>query len=208
MATGVVVSVGATQEADAGGPRAPTPQLERGRAVYVLSACHFCHGVDLTQAQMGATDLMRSPLIAADQNGNLIGAVVRAGKPNLQTAMPAYPDMTAQEVADLAAYIHYLRQAGRYRALITALLAEGNASAGEVYFAANCTSCHSRSRDLAAIGARLPLAALRERLLRPAATPSPSASDAVTVGQRQHLRLLERYTEADIRNLLAFLQRP
>jgi len=50
-------------KADAGGFPAPTPELERGRAVYVLSSCHFCHGVDLTGAQMGATDLMHSPLI-------------------------------------------------------------------------------------------------------------------------------------------------
>src|SRR5262245_34789416 len=104
-------------KADAGGLPAPTSDLERGRAVYVLSSCHFCHGVDLTGAQMGATDLMHSPLVAADQNGNVIGPVVRAGKPNLQTAMPSYPDLTAQEIADLAAYVHYLRRQGRYREL-------------------------------------------------------------------------------------------
>ena len=55
---------------DAGGFPAPTPELERGRAVYVLNACHFCHGIDLTGAQMGATDLMHAPIVAADRDGN------------------------------------------------------------------------------------------------------------------------------------------
>ena len=91
---------------------APTVALERGRTVYVLNTCHFCHGVDLTKATMGAAVLMHSPLVGADENGNVIGAVVRAGIPNLQTSMPSYPDLTQQEVEDLAAYIHYLRQLG------------------------------------------------------------------------------------------------
>ena len=50
---------------DAGGPVAPTTTLERGRTVYVLSSCHFCHGIDLTGASMGAADLMHSPLVGA-----------------------------------------------------------------------------------------------------------------------------------------------
>ena len=102
---------------DAGGMPAPTVALERGRTVYVLNTCHFCHGVDLTKATMGAAVLMHSALVGADENGNVIGAIVRAGIPNLQTSMPSYPDLTQQEVEDLAAYIHYLRQLGRHREL-------------------------------------------------------------------------------------------
>lgn len=206
------VSLGSAQSAqgkrDAGGIPAPTPELERGRAVYVLSSCHFCHGVDLTGAQMGATDLMHSPLIAADQNGNFIGPVVRAGKPNLQTAMPSYPDLTAQEVSELAAYVHYLRRQGRYRELTMERDEQGDARAGETYFNANCAACHSKSGDLAAIAAKYAGGALRARMLRPSDEPAPTGTDQTAVGRVQHGKLLERYTPADVRNVIAFLREP
>src|SRR5215469_7727412 len=82
---------------DAGGYPAPTPELERGRTVYVTSPCHFCHGIDLTGAAMGAANLATSALVGHDQNGSLIGAVVRAGLPNLQTSMPQCSDYTDQQ---------------------------------------------------------------------------------------------------------------
>jgi len=194
-------------KADAGGFPAPTPELERGRSVYVLSSCHFCHGVDLTGAQMGATDLMHSPLIAADQNGNFIGPVVRAGKPNLQTAMPSYPDLTSQEIADLAAYVHYLRRQGRYRELTMDADEQGDARAGENYFNANCATCHSRSGDLAGVASKYG-AALRSRVLRPSDDPAPSGTDRTAAGRIQHGKLLERYTPADVRNVIAFVREP
>ena len=64
------------QERDAGGFKAPTAALERGRAVYVLNHCHFCHGVDLTRATMGAANLSQSPLVGTDEDGNVIGPIV------------------------------------------------------------------------------------------------------------------------------------
>ena len=106
----VVLAQQPTGPRDAGGYPAPNPELERGRAVYVLNHCHFCHGVDLTRSVMGATDLMRSPLVGADVDGNLIGPVVRAGKPNLQTAMPSYTELTDTEIREMSRYIHFLRE--------------------------------------------------------------------------------------------------
>ena len=73
----------ARQERDAGGFKAPTVALERGRAVYVLNHCHFCHGDDLTRATMGAANLSQSALVGADEDGNMIGPLVKAGLPNL-----------------------------------------------------------------------------------------------------------------------------
>jgi mono/diheme cytochrome c family protein len=190
---------------DAGGFPAPTPELERGRAVYVLNACHFCHGIDLTGAQMGATDLMHAPIVAADRDGNVIGAVARAGKPNLQTAMPQYPELTAQQVSELAGYIHYLRQVGRYKELRAQSDTGGNAMAGEMYFAAQCSRCHSRG-DFAGVTTKYSAADLRSRLLRPGSIPAPAGTDSVAVGRREHLALLEHYSDADVRNVLAFLR--
>ena len=110
-------SAEAPQERDAGGFPAPTAALERGRTVYVLNHCHFCHGVDLTRATMGAANLSQSPLVGADKDGNVIGALVKAGLPNLQTAMPSYAELTSEEIVDLARYIHFLRQQARFREL-------------------------------------------------------------------------------------------
>jgi mono/diheme cytochrome c family protein len=101
------------RERDAGGFKAPTAALERGRAVYVLNHCHFCHGDDLTRATMGAANLSQSPLVGTDEDGNMIGPLVKAGLPNLQTAMPSYAELTSGEIVDLARYIHFLRQQAR-----------------------------------------------------------------------------------------------
>ena len=193
---------------DAGGYPAPTVELERGRTVYVLNACHFCHGVDLTRAVMGASDLMRSPLVGADQDGNVIGAIVRAGKPDLQTAMPQYKDLNDEEVRDLARYVHYLRQVGRYKQLTSTTDGEaGDPREGAAYFKRGCAGCHSRTGDLAGVATKYPQSALRDRLLRPAPDNAPPpGTDRIAEGRRQHLRLLELYQDADVKNLLAFLR--
>jgi cytochrome c oxidase cbb3-type subunit 3 len=193
---------------DAGGYPAPTTKLERGRTVYVISSCHFCHGIDLTGAAMGAADLMHLPLVGRDEDGNLIGPIVRAGLPNLQTAMPQYPDYTPQQISDLAAYVHYLRQQGRYRELTAATEAKssGDAKAGAEYFggAGKCGECHSVSGDLAGIGRRYDPAALRRRTLWPG--PETATSEGASAGMAAHLKLLERYSDMDVRNLMAYLQ--
>jgi cytochrome c oxidase cbb3-type subunit 3 len=144
---------------------------------------------------MGASDLMRSPIVAADQDGNVIGVIVRAGKPDLQTAMPRYQDLTEDEIRNLARYIHYLRQVGRYKQLTSAPDGDaGDAGAGAAYFKVNCAACHSRTGDLAGVAAKYPPSALRARLLRPSSDNLPPAgTDRIAEGHRQHLRLLERY---------------
>ena len=193
---------------DAGGYPAPSAKLERGRTVYVISSCHFCHGIDLTGAAMGAADLMHLPLVGRDEDGNLIGPIVRAGLPNLQTAMPQYPDYAPQQISDLAAYVHYLRQQGRYRELTSATEAAstGDAKAGAEYFAGagKCNACHSVSGDLSGIGRKYAAASLRNRMLRPG--PDTATSESASAGLAAHLKLLERYSDADVRNVLAYLQ--
>lgn len=193
---------------DAGGFPAPTPELERGRTVYVLSSCHFCHGIDLTGAAMGAADLLHLPLVGKDEGGNLIGPIVRAGLPNLQTAMPQYSDYTDRQISDLAAYIHYLRQQGRYRELTAVQEAtSGDSTKGRAYFegVGKCNSCHDAALNLRGVSAKYSAAELRRRLLRPEA--ANAVSDAArSAGLNAHLKLLERYSDADVENLLAYLR--
>jgi len=193
---------------DAGGYKAPTAALERGRAVYVLNHCHFCHGTDLTQATMGAANLVESVLVGLDQDGKSIGPLVRAGLPNLQTAMPSYRDLTAEEIVDLAQYIHFLRHQAKYKELVVApAQVAGDAQAGRTYFngVGNCASCHSPVGDLAGIGRKYDAATLRSRLLRPGPAMPVEGATAAS-GHAAHLRLLENYTRANVDNLLAYLQ--
>ena len=197
----------ARQERDAGGLKAPTAALERGRAVYVLNHCHFCHGVDLTQATMGAANLSQSPLVGADNDGNMIGPLVKAGLPNLQTAMPSYAELTSEEIVDLARYVHFLRQQARFREL--SRLADtpaGDRAAGEAHFngAGNCRSCHSVTGDLGGVGRKYDTPTLRLRLLRPGPA-MPSEGVGPTEGQAAHLKLLENYTAANVQDLVAYL---
>lgn len=197
----------AKPKVDAGGPVAPTAALERGRTVYVLSSCHFCHGIDLTGASMGAADLMHSPLVGADRNGNLIGSIVLAGLPNLQTAMPKFADLTKDQISDLAGYVHYLRQQGRYKELMTANLPAGDAKTGETYFdgSGGCSKCHSTT-DLATSVRKYDATTLRSRFLRPGpAVPADNVTPSA--GEQAHLRLLENYSPADVANALAYLER-
>jgi cytochrome c oxidase cbb3-type subunit 3 len=193
---------------DAGGYPAPTAALERGRTVYVLSSCHFCHGVDLTGAQMGAADLMHDPLIASDTRGEVIGAIVLAGLPNLQTAMPKYADMTPQQIRDLAAYIHFLRAQGRFRELTAASnQLAGNAAAGKIYFAGagQCGTCHSVDRDLAGVSTKYSEPALRAAMLRPGVSVPREGVD-MSAGGAAHQKILENLSAEDARNLLAYLR--
>jgi mono/diheme cytochrome c family protein len=192
---------------DAGGYQAPTAALERGRAVYVLNHCHFCHGVDLTRANMGAANLSQSPLVGADVDGAAIGVIVQAGLPNLQTAMPSYRDLTETQIVDLSRYIHYLRQQARYKVLMTPDAASGDATRGREYFkdTGGCAACHEGDSGLAGVARKLDANTLRARLLRPG-PPKPVEGVEPTAGQAAHLRLLENYSVADVEDLLAYLR--
>lgn len=191
---------------DAGGYRAPTSELERGRKVFVESSCHFCHGVDLTQTSMGSADLLHSAIVGADVDGNLIGPIVKAGLPNLQTSMPSFYDLSDRELRDLARYVHYLRQQGRYQELMAAARNTGDAEAGKSYFngAGGCSKCHSPSGDLADIATRYDAKTLRSKFLMPDGT-APKQDAAPSAATRQHLHILENYDPSDVDNVLAYL---
>ena len=158
---------------------------------------------------MGAANLVESAMVGLDQDGKSIGPLVRAGLPNLQTAMPSYRDLTGEEIVDLARYVHFLRQQAKYKELVvtSTQAPAGDMQAGRTYFngVGNCASCHSPVGDLAGITRKYDAATLRSRLLRPGPT-MPVEGAAVASGHAAHLRLLENYTRANVDNLLAYLQ--
>ncbi len=101
----------------------------------------------------GGSDLTRSKLVAEDNRGDKIGAVVRAGRPD--EGMPAFTVSDADLIA-MVAFIHDQKTksealGGGRRSVEEMDLATGNAEAGRRYFngAGGCAGCHSATGDLA-----------------------------------------------------------
>ena len=109
---------------------------------------------------MGGVNLLRSPLVLNDKDGELIYPVVHNGK---QTeGLPAMPPLPLPEadVKAVAAYIHSVAakmagQGGPPPGAAPELnILVGDATAGKGYFDGNCASCHSASGDLAGVASR------------------------------------------------------
>jgi len=193
------------------------PVLQRSKETFVLFGCAYCHGLDLV-SRGEATDLMHSALVGRDENGNLIGPLLRAGIP--QTAklspMPQFSDLSDNQIASLVRWIHYARAEGHYKEITAAKNpGPGNAAAGKWYFDEKCGSCHSASGDLANLGKKYDPSTLRERILRPKFLEDASSwglehlHDTKSAAARQrHQALLENYSAGDVQNLAAYLQTP
>jgi mono/diheme cytochrome c family protein len=190
------------------------PVMQYSKETYVLFGCAYCHGLDLTP-RGEATDLRRSVLVGGDQNANLIGPLLRAGIP--QTAklspMPQFSDLSDQQIAAIARWIHYARQRARYKELTESAAEPGDASAGRAYFDRTCASCHSTDRDLAGIGKKHDASALRAQILEPRSLINQPSyrvdrlrDTRTNTGREQHQTLLENYSADEVTNLVAHLQ--
>ena len=230
------------------------PELAAQGEARFAAACGFCHGRDAAGGSRGH-DLVRSELVADDDNGDLIGEVVRNGRPNTEMVAFSTSVVSADDLEAIVAFIHNQRHLfatleGGRRSVLPEDVAIGDADAGEQYFDDHCTACHAANRDLAGIGSRMQGLQLMMPMLNPWADrrgPSPSAA-MVTVteanGQRisgaleyqdeftialtlpngryrswqttdvdvsvedplqAHVDQLDRYTDADMHNVLAYL---
>jgi len=152
--------------------RAQTAE-ERGRAQFAQS-CGFCHGPNANGGTHGPS-LIRSAVVRHDENGNLIGAVIRDGRP--EQGMPAIP-LAPEKVADVVAFVKSRVAAADIRSANHSVrgsedhLLTGNAAAGKAFFegTGGCGTCHSPTGDLAGIARRYPAAVLQARFLYPKAT--------------------------------------
>jgi mono/diheme cytochrome c family protein len=194
------------------GPPLPDASMQAAKETYVGFGCAYCHGVTLTP-RGEAADLMHSPLVGSDTNGDTIAAILRAGMPRTAklSPMPQFSDLSDRQLHDIARYIHYARQQGRYKEIVEAKAAPGSAPTGGSYFAQNCGSCHVA--DLDGIGKKYDAAAIRDRLLKPSSLESPQVFtlDALTdtrmaTGRQRHHSLLENISPADVANLIAYFQ--
>ena len=144
------------------------PAIERGHKQFE-QACGFCHGPDATGAR--GPDLVRSTLVAHDVKGDLIGDVIRHGRPD--KGMPAMP-LTDGQVSDIAAFLHAraaeaLRSSGLPRGYPAEKLLTGNAEAGKTFFngPGGCNKCHSPSGDLEKVASKYSPIELEAHMLYP-----------------------------------------
>jgi cytochrome c oxidase cbb3-type subunit 3 len=159
---------------------------KRGRAQFAQS-CAFCHGLDATGGR--GPDLIRSALVAHDQKGELIGEVIRSGRPD--KGMPAIP-ATDEQVADIAAFLHAraleaLKSAEVPRGYPVEKLLTGNAEAGKTFFegAGGCKNCHAATGDLAGVAQKYPPIELEAHMLYPGEKPK---SAVITLPSGEQVR--------------------
>jgi cytochrome c oxidase cbb3-type subunit III len=132
--------------------------IERGRTLFGVN-CTACHGADARGGQLGGPNLLRSQLVLADQDGELIVPVVQKGRP--EKGMPPFP-LSAEDSQAIAEFIHSLTAAGRGQGSPPPSDAPppniliGDATAGQTFFGAKCGSCHSATGDLQGIASKVP----------------------------------------------------
>ncbi len=148
-------------------------EVAEGKAMF-QQKCGFCHGPDATGGE--GPDLLRSSLVSHDLKGNLIGQVVREGRP--AKGMPAF-DLNDMQIKQIAAFIHNSSKAlsslylsSRSIDYPLERLLVGSATAGKEYFdgAGKCSGCHSASGDLSHIASRYKPLDLQSRLVFPKGT--------------------------------------
>jgi mono/diheme cytochrome c family protein len=101
---GVTADSGTT--ADAGttadsGNTAPDPVA--GQAVFTAQGCPECHGANGKMTPPGGDEPFTAPAVQA-QTDTQLQNVIKSGK----GSMPAYPNLTAKQLADVVAYIRQL----------------------------------------------------------------------------------------------------
>lgn len=133
--------------------------IERGRTLYSV-ICSACHGVDARGGQLGGPNLLRSQLVLADEDGEAIIPVIQGGRP--EKGMPPMPNINTADAKVLATFLHSLLAAAGRQGSPPPVdtpppnVVVGDATAGQTFFAARCTTCHSATGDLQGIAARIP----------------------------------------------------
>jgi cytochrome c oxidase cbb3-type subunit 3 len=154
--------------------------ITRGQSQFQQS-CGFCHAPDATGAR--GPDLVRSKIVAHDVNGNLIGEVIRNGRPD--KGMPPLP-LNPEQITAIAAFLHDRAHEAEESGQVpenypVAKLLTGSAEAGKAFFngAGGCNACHSPTGDLKGIAGKHPPLRLQTRMLYPGGDSSPSTVTVV-----------------------------
>lgn len=162
--------------------QADAETIARGKTLYEVN-CSSCHGSDARGGEAGP-NLLRSELVMDDQNGEGIAPVIQAGRPTM--GMPKL-DLSAQQINDIAAYIHSFRVAGYdISRMIPTNIVVGDPNAGKAFFngAGKCNTCHSVTGDLAGIGSKRDPKSLQNAIVsggRGVANPATAVTVTVTL---------------------------
>jgi cytochrome c oxidase cbb3-type subunit 3 len=130
--------------------------IEKGKVLYGIN-CQGCHGADLRGGDMGGPNLLRSQVLLSDQSGELVLPIVRGSRQNM--GMDPI-NITDDDVRAVAEYIHSVLGTIRNQGMppMTGIappaVVIGDAAAGQKYFAAKCSTCHSATGDLKDVGSR------------------------------------------------------
>lgn len=152
----------------------------RGAKIFAQN-CAFCHGPKATGAE--GPNLIRSTIVLHDEKGEQIGPVVLNGRPD--KGMPAFATMTPAQIFDIAEFLHARVQDAANRSSYKLLnVVTGDPKAGEAFFNAHCTSCHSATGDLAHIAGKYEAADLQALFLYPD-KPAPPVKLTVTLPDGQ-----------------------
>jgi cytochrome c oxidase cbb3-type subunit 3 len=81
--------------------------IARGKAIFGVQ-CVACHGADLRGGQLNGPNLLRSQLVLADKDGELIEPVIKNGRP--ERGMPALP-LSDADIKAIVEFIHSLTAA-------------------------------------------------------------------------------------------------
>jgi cytochrome c oxidase cbb3-type subunit III len=154
------------------GQQANAAAVAAGKSQF-QQTCGFCHGPDARGAS--GPDLIRSAILSHDVNGDLIGPVIRNGRP--EKGMPAF-QLSDSQIRDIAAFLHAESNVAASVARripseypLSKLLV-GNAAQGQQYFTQHCAQCHSSTGDLAHIATKYKPFDLQTRIAFPAGAKS------------------------------------
>jgi cytochrome c oxidase cbb3-type subunit 3 len=158
--------------------RLPDARMAAEGGKIFAPTCGFCHGADARGAS--GPDLLRSPVVLDDNQGELIGPTVHDGRP--AKGMPAFSSLTNEQLRDIAEYLHLQVELAANRGTYKTLnVVTGDAKAGEAYFngQGKCNTCHSATGDLAHLGSKMSPSDLQQTFLYPA--PKNRTPPQVTV---------------------------
>ena len=222
--------------------------VERGRAEF-KSSCGFCHGNDATGSR--GPDLVRSAILNHDDHGNLLGPVIRNGRPD--KGMPSFSTLRDGQIADIVTFLQHQANQALHSANVpgdypVAKLLTGNAEAGKTFFEGEggCFKCHSVTGDLKGVAKKYSPIDLQQHMVYPITKHAQKTAvitladgtrlegkvmqeDEFNIGiicqdgwyrswplqnvkveihdpLEAHRELMNRYTDADVHNLFAYLE--
>ncbi len=139
----------------------------RGKTIYIAQ-CITCHGPRARGTERGP-DIVRSLVVLKDRYGDRLGSFLQKGHP-MQSGI-ASASLSHEQVEDLSHFLHQkvgdTLRTGPYNKVLNVLT--GDPKAGEAYFngEGKCSSCHSRTGDLAGIARKYEPSVLQLKVVFP-----------------------------------------